>query len=65
MAESVKEAEPETRPRGQRRGLDRLRASGEGTGNGEGMADPGQPNGADPHDGTSGGPGRRKRQRRR
>jgi Mce-associated membrane protein len=39
MAESVKEAEPETRPRGQRRGLDRLRASGAGTGNGEGMAD--------------------------
>lgn len=30
MAESVKEVVPETRPRGQRRGLDRLRASGEG-----------------------------------
>jgi Mce-associated membrane protein len=32
MAESVKEVAPETRPRGQRRGLDRLRASGEGQG---------------------------------
>lgn len=30
MAESVKEVVPETRPRGQRRGLDRLRASGDG-----------------------------------
>jgi Mce-associated membrane protein len=30
MAESVKEVVPETRPRGPRRGLDRLRASGDG-----------------------------------
>jgi hypothetical protein len=38
MAESVKEAVPEARPRGQRRGLDRLRASGDGQPDHDGQA---------------------------
>lgn len=45
MAESVKEVVPETRPRGQRRGLDRLRASGGGQAGQNGQVGEGMPTG--------------------